>query len=83
MGAIYPNPFNPIVTIEYMLTGKAKVNIDVFNIRGQKVADLLNEDQEAGEYSRIWDASGMNSGIYFIRLLSGTYEKTSKVVLLK
>jgi hypothetical protein len=83
INAIYPNPFNPETTIAYQLAEAGKVRLEVFNIKGQKVDVLLNEYQEAGEHVFTWDASGMNSGIYFIRMNNGGYQKTSKAVLLK
>ncbi len=79
----YPNPFNPETIITYQLTESGKVSIEVYNIRGQKVAVLLDEEQEKGEHNFTWNAAGINSGVYFIRLTSGTYQKTSKAVLLK
>ncbi len=79
----YPNPFNPEVTIEYQLSDNEKVIIEVYNIKGQKVAVLMNEWKEAGNYSLNWNAGDLNSGIYFLRFSSGAYQKMSKVVLLK
>jgi len=81
--AIYPNPFNPATTIEYQLAQPGKTSIEVYNIRGQKMAVLVNEEQEAGEHSFRWDAGGQNSGIYFIRIKSGAFENVKKVILLK
>jgi len=83
LNAIYPNPFNPATTISYQLAEAGNVEIEVFNIKGQKVAVLLDEEQEKGEYNFTWNASGINSGVYFIRLTCGAYQKTSKAVLLK
>ncbi|MCF7920286.1 MAG: right-handed parallel beta-helix repeat-containing protein [Candidatus Cloacimonetes bacterium] len=81
--AIYPNPFNPETTIAYQLAEAGKIKIDVYNIKGQKVTTLLNEDRKAGFHTLTWDASQYNSGVYFIRLTSGNYQKINKVVLLK
>jgi len=81
--AIYPNPFNPETTIEYQLAQPGKTSIEVFNIRGQKMAVLVNEEQGAGEHSFRWDAGGQNSGIYFVRIKSGAFENVKKVILLK
>jgi len=79
----YPNPFNPVTTIEYQLVEAGNVKLEVFNVKGQKVSMLINEQQDAENHSFRWNAYDMNSGIYFIRLTSGEYQKTSKVVLLK
>jgi flagellar hook assembly protein FlgD len=81
--SVYPNPFNPVTTIEYQLATAGQVRIEIYNIKGQKVTELLNKEQDAGNYTFNWDAAGMNSGIYFIRLSCGEYRKTSKVLLLK
>ncbi|MCF7918699.1 MAG: T9SS type A sorting domain-containing protein [Candidatus Cloacimonetes bacterium] len=83
LNAVYPNPFNPQTTIEYQLAKSGKVNIMAFNIKGQKVAVLVDEVQNAGKQAFIWDATGMNSGIYLIRLTSDSSSETCKVVLLK
>ncbi len=83
LNAVYPNPFNPETTVCYQLAESGKVSIEVYNIKGQKVSVLLDEEQEAGEHNFTWNAAGTNSGVYFIRLTSGTYQKTSKAVLLK
>jgi hypothetical protein len=79
----YPNPFNPETTIEYQLVEAGNVKLEVYNLKGQKVSELVNEQQEAGNHSFRWNAYDIESGIYFIRLTSGIYQKTSKVVLLK
>ncbi len=79
----YPNPFNPETTIRYQLTETGKVSIIVYNIRGQQVAVLLNEEQEAGVYNVNWNASDMNSGIYFISLTSSSIRQVNKAILLK
>ncbi len=79
----YPNPFNPETTVCYQLAESGKVSLEVYNIKGQKVAVLLDKEQEAGEHDLTWDAAGMNSGIYFIRLSGKSFQKVNKVILLK
>ena len=83
LSAIYPNPFNPETTIEYQIAEDGKVKLEVFNVKGQKVLMLINNQQKAGNHSFTWNADDMNSGIYFIRLTSVGFQKTSKAVLLK
>jgi len=61
----YPNPFNPETIINYELAKPGQVNIDVYNIKCQKVRNLVNEVKEAGKYSIVWNADDYNSGIYF------------------
>lgn len=79
----YPNPFNPETTIDYELAEAARIRITVYNIKGQKVAELLDEEKETGNYSLIWNAEDCNSGCYFIRCISGPNSQVRKVLLLK
>ena len=80
----YPNPFNPSTNIKYQLPKQANVRIVVFNALGQKVRTLVNERQEAGQYSVTFNASGLSSGIYFYRLTVGSQiSQIHKMVLLR
>ena len=93
----YPNPFNPTTTINYTLREDAKVTLEIYNIRGQKVITLINKKQPAGYYFVIWNGKDNNnksvpSGIYFYKMclhpdLSGKagvrYTSTKKMILLK
>jgi len=85
----YPNPFNPSTIIEYALPGKAHVEVSVFNVLGQKIRTLVDEDQTVGYYSEVWDGTDDNgnsaaSGIYFYRIDAGDeYTETKKMMLLK
>ncbi len=84
----YPNPFNPQTVISYNLGSANSVSLDIYNIKGQKVKNLVNSTQEAGLHSVIWngtDSSGNNvaSGIYFYRLQAGKHSITKKVLLSK
>jgi hypothetical protein len=84
----YPNPFNPVTTIAYDLARDQKVEIDIYNIKGQKVKKLINEIRKAGSYKTVWDGRNednqtVGSGIYFYRMKSGTYTSTGKMILMK
>jgi len=79
----YPNPFNPETTIAYQLAEDGDVNISIYNIKGQKVTELTNEHQTAGEHNIVWKADGQPSGIYFVRMHSAGIDQTQKVVLMK
>ena len=84
----YPNPFNPVTTFKYGLPEDGKVSISVYNLTGEKVANLLNESQSSGFYSMDWNATAMAAGVYFIQLEvvenSGKiHQQTQKVILLK
>jgi hypothetical protein len=84
----YPNPFNPVTTINYNLPRRSNVTIEVFNILGQKVITLLDENKSAGEYQITWGGNDSNeqkvsTGIYFYRFQAGDYVETKKMLLLK
>jgi len=79
----FPNPFNPTTAIKFSIPVSAKVNIKVFNVLGQEVAVLLNQQLEAGDHSVNFDASGFDSGIYFYRIEAGNFVKINKMTLLK
>ena len=80
---LYPNPFNPVTNISLSLPASGKVEIEIYNLLGQKVAEPLNKYLTAGEHSILWDASEQPSGIYLVRLKYGNVAKTQKAVLLK
>ena len=79
----YPNPFNPVTNIEFALPKSAKVSLLVYNLLGENIATLLNEDKEAGFYDVQFDASNFSSGIYIFRLAAGDFIQTKKMTLLK
>ena len=79
----YPNPFNPTTTISWQLAVGSPVQLEVFNLVGQKVATLVNEKQPAGSYSIEFYASHLASGVYLYRLQAGDYVETRKMVLMK
>ncbi len=79
----YPNPFNPTTQITFSLPTEAQVRLTIYNIVGQKVAELVNEKLDAGSYRVNWDAKSFTSGVYFYRIEAGKYRMTRKMVLLK
>lgn len=86
--SIYPNPFNPSTTINFSLPKTAPVKLVIYNIRGQKVKDLLNESLECGSHSVVWNGRDdgnrpVASGIYFVRLEQSGVTKISKMMLMK
>lgn len=83
-----PNPFNPQTRIDYDLPNATHVKMDIYNVLGQQVRTLVNEFQEAGYKSVIWDGrdnSGgtVASGIYFYRMDAGDFSETRKMMMLK
>lgn len=86
--ANYPNPFNPETTIIYDLKEPAKVRLDVFNLRGQLVKTIVNDQQTSGRYQVVFTArddrgNKLSSGLYFYRLRAGDYVKTRKMMLME
>jgi hypothetical protein len=84
----YPNPFNPNTTIKFSLPEASYVKLEVFNILGQKVKNLLNEKKNAGVHTVVWNGDNQNgervsSGIYFYRLETESYGSVKKMVLLR
>ncbi|MBT5419590.1 MAG: T9SS type A sorting domain-containing protein [Candidatus Cloacimonetes bacterium] len=84
----YPNPFNPTTTINYSLNYNSNVTLEVFNIKGQKIKTLENEDKIAGNHSLIWngkdsDDESVASGVYFYKLVSEEHSFVKKMVLMK
>lgn len=79
----YPNPFNPTTTISFTLKQAAVVSLEVFNLLGEKVATLLNEQQPAGNHTLSFDASALTSGVYFYTLRAGDFKQTRKMILMK
>jgi hypothetical protein len=77
----YPNPFNPSTTINFELPSKSYVTLKIFDILGNEIATVVSGETAAGSHSRIWDASGMPSGVYFCRLSVGPTVKTIKLLL--
>jgi photosystem II stability/assembly factor-like uncharacterized protein len=79
----YPNPFNPTTTIEYSVPETGKVSLEVFNITGGKVVNLVNEYKEAGRFKVSFNAAKLPSGVYYYRLKSGQFSSVKKMILLK
>jgi hypothetical protein len=83
-----PNPFSDATAIQFSVPATTHVTIEVYNILGQKVRTLVNENMEANSYVRDWDGrsdSGteVSSGIYFYKMVAGDFSATKKAVLLK
>jgi hypothetical protein len=79
----YPNPFNPTTSIEFQNPKLGYVSLKVFNLLGQEVATLLNEQKAQGTYRVMWDASGLASGVYFYRLHGDGFVATKKLLLMR
>jgi len=79
----YPNPFNPETTIGFKLNSAALVNLSVFNSKGELVQELVNGMQSVGAHSIKFNATGLNSGVYFYKLTTPEKSVTQKMVLTK
>jgi flagellar hook assembly protein FlgD len=84
----YPNPFNPITIIKYQLPRTSEVELQIFNILGQKVKTLVKGRVQAGYYEAIWDGRNdlgqqVSTGIYIYRFKAADFQKTLKLILLK
>lgn len=78
----YPNPFNPSTKIQFALPTASQVDLVVFNVTGQKVADFSGS-YDAGVHEVTFEANSFSSGVYFYRLRAGDFNETKKMVLLK
>lgn len=79
----YPNPFNPSTTINYQIPEASFVTLKVYDVLGNEVAILLNEEKSAGIYKVKFDASNLSSGIYLYKLTAGSFSQTKKLILMK
>ena len=79
----YPNPFNPRTSIQYKLVNTQFVSLKVYDVLGNEIATLVNEEKPAGVYKLNFNALNLTSGVYFYRLEAGTFNETRKMILLK
>jgi hypothetical protein len=79
----YPNPFNPSTTISYAIAEDIDVTLKVFDVLGNEVATLINENQPAGNYDITFDAAKLSSGVYYYTLQAGEFTSTKKLMLMK
>ncbi len=79
----YPNPFNARTVISFQLPAVSDAMLKVYDVTGKEVATLVNERLQPGTYEVTFDGSGLNSGVYFYRLIAGNYKETKKMLMLK
>ena len=79
----FPNPFNPSTRIKYAIDGRRFVTLKVYDILGNEIATLINEEKSAGHYEVKFNGNGLPSGVYFYELKAGSFIQTKKMVLLK
>ena len=88
LGQNYPNPFNPSTTISFSVSERSHVTLTIYNVLGQKVSTLVDEEKSAGDYQVSWDGSGatgdkLASGIYFYAVQTESQSEAKKMLLLK
>jgi len=84
----YPNPFNPTTTINYSLKENSMISLSIYNIKGQKVKQLVRDQISTGQHSVSWNGkddtgNSVSSGIYFYKMKAGKHQKTRKMILMK
>ena len=79
----YPNPFNPTTTIKYSVPEMSKVSVTIYNLLGEELAALVNEEKVAGYYTVEFNAAALPSGVYFYQLKAGDFMQTKKMILIK
>ena len=83
LAANYPNPFNPTTTIEYRITQPGYVSLIVYDISGRQLSTLVNETMAVGDYSVVFNAAELTSGVYFYRLSAAENIVTRKMLLVR
>ena len=84
----YPNPFNPRTTLAYSLHDAANVSLTIYDVAGRRVRELVNEHRLPGAYKVVWDGrdekgTQVSSGVYFYKLVAGSFTDTKKMIMLK
>ena len=79
----YPNPFNPSTSIEYSVPSSEYVSLKIYDIIGNEVATLVNEQKSAGNYEVKFNASSLTTGMYIYKINAGSFTKVRKMMLVK
>ena len=79
----YPNPFNPSTTITFYLGKRSHAVLKIYNLLGEEVQTLIDNDLEQGNHTYRFDAKDLSSGIYFYQLTAGNFKEQKKMMLLK
>ena len=88
LNANFPNPFNPETSIKFAIASESQVQVEIYNLAGQKVKTLINERMNPGIYCYVWNGKddsdkSVTSGVYFYKMKAGNYTSTKKMILLK
>ena len=79
----YPNPFNPVARIRYDIPRPTHIKIEVYNLQGQKIKVLVDEEKEAGSYEAFFFADQLTSGLYFYQIVTNEFQKVKKMTLIR
>jgi len=79
----YPNPFNPTTTLSFALPVTSNVLLEVYDINGRLINELIKGNMDAGYHSVIWNADNNASGVYFVKMVAGDFVNTQKLMLVK
>ena len=83
LGQNYPNPFNPATTISYWISNEEFVSLEVYNTLGTQVANPVHELKQTGNYTVVFNAQGLASGVYYYRIIAGNFSALKKMIVLK
>jgi len=83
LGQNYPDPFNPGTKIKYSVPYITHVLLKVYDLLGNEVGTLVNEEKPAGNYEITWNAADLSGGVYFYQMKAGNFIQTKKMILLK
>ena len=83
LGKNYPNPFNPLTNIDYEINKDSQITLDLYDIRGTHIKNLINEKKSAGSHQFLLDAKQLSSGVYFYTMVANGITRTEKLVLMK
>jgi len=79
----YPNPFNPTTQIRFTIPSAQRVTLTVYDVLGREAASLVDEVMNPGVYTITWNASSAASGVYFYRIVAGSYVQTKRMTLVR
>jgi hypothetical protein len=79
----FPNPFNPETNINFSIPENTFVSLKVYDITGKEVANLVNENMNAGIHAVVWNASEQTSGVYFYKIETGNFSEVKRMTLIK
>jgi hypothetical protein len=79
----YPNPFNPTTELVFSLSVTVRATLKIYDMLGREIATLIDEEKYPGRYAVKWDAGNVASGVYFYRLIAGSFEQTRRMTLIR